>query len=253
MPTVPMTSLKKSYPNAKFDYEVLKSAVVVLEQLIEADMTAPVGKPDIFRSVNYGGEQWSYGTDEEFAADYRKVGSTAHFRFSQTVATVATAESFVMSLFWDDHSTHVEVTARTRADVLKVIVLFDAKIKDATLPTPAVPPAQPQKPRVFIGHGRANDWQTLLIELQKHDIEVMTFETGARAGHAIRDVLMSQQVDLAVLVLTAEDEQGDGALRARQNVVHEVACSRDGSGGIGRSCSLSRTPNSSRTSTESSI
>jgi hypothetical protein len=92
----------------------------------------------------------------------------------------------------------VSVTAGTRADVLKVIGIFDAKVKEATLPLLAVPPTEPPKPRVFIGHGRAGDWQTLLIELQKHDIEVKTFETGARAGHTIRDVLTNEQVDLAV-------------------------------------------------------
>jgi hypothetical protein len=37
MPTVPMTSLDKSYLNAKFDYEVLKNAVTALEQLMDAD------------------------------------------------------------------------------------------------------------------------------------------------------------------------------------------------------------------------
>lgn len=47
---------------------------------------------------------------------------------------------------------------------------------------------------------------------------------GARAGHAIRDILeqMLKASSFALLVLTAEDETADGAKRARQNVVHET-------------------------------
>ena len=50
----------------------------------------------------------------------------------------------------------------------------------------------------------------------------MAYETGARAGHTIRDILgaMSEEASFALLVLTGED-QADHGLRARQNVVHE--------------------------------
>jgi len=53
---------------------------------------------------------------------------------------------------------------------------------------------------------------------------VETYETGARAGHAIRDVLdeMMNSATFAILVLTAEDEMADGQLRPRENVVHET-------------------------------
>jgi predicted nucleotide-binding protein len=50
------------------------------------------------------------------------------------------------------------------------------------------------------------------------------YEIGARAGHAIRDVLESMLANssFALLVMTAEDETADGTFRTRQNVVHEA-------------------------------
>jgi predicted nucleotide-binding protein len=80
-------------------------------------------------------------------------------------------------------------------------------------------------PVVFIGHGRDPQWRLLKDHLQDvHGYRVVAFETGARAGHEVRDVLeqMLTESDVALLVLTAEDEQADGSLRARENVVHEA-------------------------------
>ena len=50
------------------------------------------------------------------------------------------------------------------------------------------------------------------------------YETGARAGHEIRDILedMKTRSSFALLVLTADDQIGDDLFRARQNVIHET-------------------------------
>ncbi len=58
----------------------------------------------------------------------------------------------------------------------------------------------------------------------KHGYKVEAYEAGARAGHAIRDILgeMLETSSFAVLVLTGEDDTAAGDLRARQNVIHEA-------------------------------
>jgi len=81
------------------------------------------------------------------------------------------------------------------------------------------------RPRVFIGHGRSELWRELKDHLQdKHEVTVEAFESGARAGHTARDILegLVKRSSFALLVFTAEDEQADGTVRARQNVVHET-------------------------------
>ncbi|AJI53870.1 TIR domain-containing protein [Francisella philomiragia] len=81
------------------------------------------------------------------------------------------------------------------------------------------------KPIVFIGHGRSKQWRDLKDHLHdKHGIQIEAYETGARAGHTIRDILddMAKNSTFALLVMTKEDEQGDGKVRARQNVIHEI-------------------------------
>lgn len=52
---------------------------------------------------------------------------------------------------------------------------------------------------------------------------MICYESGARAGHTIRDILedMSDDASIAFLVLTGEDKTDDNQLRARQNVIHE--------------------------------
>lgn len=80
-------------------------------------------------------------------------------------------------------------------------------------------------PRLFIGHGHSAQWKDLKDHLhEKHGYHVEAYEIGARAGHAIRDILedMLTRSSFALLIMTAEDEDAEGKLRARQNVIHEL-------------------------------
>ena len=59
---------------------------------------------------------------------------------------------------------------------------------------------------------------------EKHHYAVETYESGARAGHSIRDIIeeMMSESAFAVLVLTRDDSVGGIKKRARQNVIHET-------------------------------
>ena len=86
-------------------------------------------------------------------------------------------------------------------------------------------PDSKPSPIIFIGHGRnqaCRDIKNHLVE--KHGYKVKAYETGARAGHAVRDILNSMLEDssFALLVHTKEDETAEGNMRARQNVIHET-------------------------------
>jgi predicted nucleotide-binding protein len=78
---------------------------------------------------------------------------------------------------------------------------------------------------VFIGHGRSLLWRELkdFIEDQLHlpvdefnSVPVAGIATSARLGELL------DATAFAFLIMTAEDEQLDGKIRARENVVHEV-------------------------------
>jgi predicted nucleotide-binding protein len=78
---------------------------------------------------------------------------------------------------------------------------------------------------VFIGHGRSVVWRELkdFIEERLH-LPVDEFNSMPVAG-ITTTARLSELLDaaaIAFLVTTAEDEQIDGKIRARENVVHEV-------------------------------
>lgn len=84
---------------------------------------------------------------------------------------------------------------------------------------------RPPATGIFIGHGRAEDWKSLEhfleVELKCHVVEFNSDPTaGVFAGERILQMLDSSK--FAFLVMTAEDEQADGTIRARQNVIHEI-------------------------------
>lgn len=79
--------------------------------------------------------------------------------------------------------------------------------------------------RVFIGHGRSALWRELKDFVQDRlALPWDEFNRVPVAGQATSSRLeaMLDEAAIALLVLTAEDEQSDGSVRARQNVVHEA-------------------------------
>ena len=78
---------------------------------------------------------------------------------------------------------------------------------------------------IFIGHGRSAVWRELrdFIEDRLH-LPVDEFNSVPVAGITTiaRQSELLDAAAFAFLIMTAEDEQADGKMRARENVVHEV-------------------------------
>jgi predicted nucleotide-binding protein len=78
---------------------------------------------------------------------------------------------------------------------------------------------------VFIGHGRSQQWKDLKDFIQDR-LELSWDEFNRVPIAGVTNIeRLSQMLDqsaIAFLVLTAEDEQIDGSVRARENVVHEA-------------------------------
>lgn len=200
----------KTYEHVKFSVRVLRRAV---------DKFKALNKSSAFKlspgTVGYKNENWSFDEIEEFYSRYSQDDvDWVDFSFFAH----ATDGALFLSLAGGE--SRVSVFSPTRADIETIFGVFEeAQSEDRQ----AIERPATEKPRIFIGHGRNNAWQKLKSHLQdKHDLEVIAYETGARAGHTIRDILesMSEDSSLALLVLTGEDKTKDG-VRARQNVIHE--------------------------------
>jgi predicted nucleotide-binding protein len=78
---------------------------------------------------------------------------------------------------------------------------------------------------VFLGHGRSPLWRELkdFVENRLH-LPVDEFNSAPVAGITTTARLseLLEDAAFAFLIMTAEDEQIDGKVRARENVVHEV-------------------------------
>lgn len=157
---------------------------------------------------------------EEFFSDYRKYTDEADFRLYG-----GGPPTWDLSVHRYLRRTVVIVRATSRSEMEEVFAVFEKHRQLSNLP-PLPQPAEPkQQLVVFIGHGRSSQWLDLKNHLQdKHQITIEAFETGARAGHTIRDILedMADKSSFALLVLTAEDQHSDGSLHARENVIHET-------------------------------
>jgi predicted nucleotide-binding protein len=78
--------------------------------------------------------------------------------------------------------------------------------------------------KVFIGHGRSKLWEALRGWLTTKGLQWDEFNRAPTAGIPTAERLkqMLDEAAMALLVMTAEDEHGDGKRHARENVIHEV-------------------------------
>lgn len=203
---------EKYFRETSFPAEAIESAI----DLFLAEVSDELRKDARSTwTITINGASWTYESRAEFIADYRSGGADAFVQIQSS--------PFQFLFQTVGRTARILVSAPARAVIERVFAPFDATAETARLPAPAAP--APDPPRIFIGHGRNAAWRDLKDHLhEQHGYAVEAYEIGARAGHAIRDILgdMLTKSSFALLVLTAEDETADGHLRARQNVVHEL-------------------------------
>ncbi|PTN11558.1 TIR domain-containing protein [Nitrosomonas aestuarii] len=169
-------------------------------------------------TVEHDDSVWKYDSIDEFLADYRKFNGFALF-------SIYSGSDYELTVHAYSRYVNISVAAPTRIAIERVFEEFEKSAEKCQLISLPEAGTSKYEPFIFIGHGRSSQWRDLKDHLQdKHDIKINAYETGARAGHSIRDILedMANKSSFALLVFTGEDEQGDGKLRARQNVVHEA-------------------------------
>lgn len=229
------------------EFSAVKFSVEVIEKAIEELGRKAEGSPFTGNtySAQSGLETWSFdNVDEWYAAYGRDDCDGAHlslgFGDKEWIEIRYAYGTFT--------STSISIGARSRERIERTMRLFTNAAPSNIIEVPSVfqpesepdPEPDPERPVVFIGHGRSSDWRELKDELQdKHGYEVVAYETGARAGHSIRDILtgMLRSSNFALLVMAAEDETTEGGWRARQNVVHEAGLFQ-GKLGFGRAIAI---------------
>ena len=207
---------KKKYTRTFFPAEVIRAVEVELSKRA-SEANAKFDRPTY--DVSFERESWSYENLDEFLADYRRDPMYVTYNRSFRGTSVW--------LMWqkDLGQSDVIIAAVDRGAIESLFHVFEAAVNSARLPDPPKPEEPRTRPVVFIGHGRSQLWRQLKDHLQdKHKVQIEAYESGARAGHAIRDILehMLDRSSFALLVLTGEDETAEGDMRARQNVIHET-------------------------------
>lgn len=200
----------KNYPWIKFPPEVLQEALAQLKSSLAEDQV----KADY--RIEVRGELWryDYGDDTSFFADYKSKFKMAVFR------PIFDRGHLQVVVKWHTSPPISEVAVRLpeKSQISQVFKIFEAAI-------PSVWPPWKNQVKIFIGHGRDSQWEELMSYLKdEHHLEVIAYEIGAGAGLTTKEILedMLEKSSFALLVMTGEDEDAEGKLHARENVIHEV-------------------------------
>jgi len=170
-----------------------------------------------YLSVSFENEKWLHDSLDEFYVDYRKIFKSVSLNL---IVREFGIKIEVNKYFGD---TIISVSAPSRKEIEIILSFFENNHAKFQIEKKEL--EEREKPIIFIGHGRSNQWRDLKDHLSdKHNYKIRAYETGARAGHTIRDILeeMSDVSSFALLVMTGEDEGKDGQMKARPNVIHET-------------------------------
>ena len=222
-------NVKRAFPRVFFDPSAIRKAYAVLEEMVKADPklgSPPDGKDPLkvtFSSlyVERGRTRTCHDDEEQFFADYRNR--------SDTVFYGKNCGKCGIHIHYQNENSDVSVECRSRSVIDAVLNSFEESAPSNRLSDPPPPPkpkpVPPVQPKIFIGHGHSGLWRELKDHLtDKHGLEVIAYEVGAREGHTIRDILedMLTKSTMAFLVLTGEDRDAEGLMHARENVIHET-------------------------------
>lgn len=200
---------RRNFGPVKFPRQTIKQVVDAAASALDAEGTPPGYQAlDLWR----GSEQWGLPSMEQFLTE---IG--LGYRSFTVIMDWGTRGRFGLSF---DSNLVLSVKAPTRSVVEDLSEFVSSVLGSGEL---LIRPKDPV--RVFIGHGRSQEWKKLKDHLTDlHRVEVEAYEVASRSGFSIREVLdsMLENSSLAFLVMTAEDLQDDGSSRARQNVVHEA-------------------------------
>ena len=114
---------------------------------------------------------------------------------------------------------------QTTITSMQYLALIANQVASHTSRRQRQPPRNSNGNRVFIGHGHSQTWRELKDFLEDRlGLLVDEFNRVPPAGVPTSSRLsaMLDTAAIALLVMTGEDEQPDGQLRARENVVHEA-------------------------------
>jgi len=206
---------RKYYSRTKFAPEVIRRAFEVYQGRL-ADTIREQLIPYFAITVT-NAESWRHDSEAEFFADYRKEHDESSY-------VKYLGDDYRFAVVFQHGRTEVYVKTKTRNDIESVFEIFE-EVAAQSIITQSDNDIPEPSPVIFIGHGRDKQWKDLKDHLhEQHGYNVQAYEIGARAGRAIRDTLedLLRTSSFAILVLTGEDETGEGNLRARQNVVHEL-------------------------------
>ena len=210
----------KEYPETRFGFDVLQDAVSVVREI--------AGRTDErlnFRQLMVScpdSSSWTHDSFEEFLADYR-----THQGTGAVLSVDGSGSAFALAVQFIEAARRTRITVRSpsRAEIERVFEVFDKQANVSKLPPDPVFEELHQSPSVIIGHGSSLAWRDLENHLRDTlGVKIEAYETGARAGHRIRDILeaMHWKNALGIVVVVGEDEQSSGSWSLRQNAVHEA-------------------------------
>lgn len=207
----------REYLRVEFNATAIRKIVEAFKDIVDNPAKTSFGRLAIKKKSQ---DSWRYDTFEEFLSELDKD------RFHASIEVRHSDLSLSITIWPAGFSaTQVSISSMNRDHILRLGNVIDGCAEDCYIPAPAEPKQEAPKPRIFIGHGGSPQWRDLKDHLHEHhDYDVVSYETGSRAGHTIRDVIaeMLDSSAFAILVMTAEDRMDDGTLRARQNVIHEI-------------------------------
>lgn len=206
----------KEYHQVKFTSTSLQRIVTEFKNIVkDASKTEFISL-----TVQKKNETWRYDTFDEFLAELN--GDVAYARLM-----VSNPDLSLEITIWppDFNPTIVSISSSSRKYILRLSNIVDACAEECLVPVSPESKKAPPKPKIFIGHGGSPQWRDLKDHLQdQHGYDVVSYETGSRAGHTIRDIIteLLEKSSFAILVMTGEDKMENGTVRARQNVIHEI-------------------------------
>jgi len=208
---------RKRYWHVKYPPQIIKKAIELLylnEIEHEYSKLFQIGHKD---------EDLYFDSEDEFYSQYRTEITDAQVKLH--LKEKNNKNYLFLNIEFSTLRTIVSFECNDRGRIEKLFEIFESNYSKYRLSEDDLQKELKQNVKIFIGHGHKKEWRDLKDHLQdKHGYKVICYEIGVRAGYTITEVLedMISESTIAFLVMTGDDRDDKGNLKARENVIHET-------------------------------
>ena len=212
--------VSRAEASEKIHIQIEKGKELRKAEILSGDVISQKLSEDVFDELKRKTRKWTEYNQTLFGTLFDE----SPLPWSHGTATTSYTYKRALVFEISDHKDRISRWISDLESIYEQLFIYE-ELPNNTPQTTKNPTVNNENKKIFIGHGRSLVWRVLkdfiegTLGLPYEEFNRVP-TAGQFTGNRLKEML--DESCMAFLIMTGEDEQADGSLRARENVIHEA-------------------------------